>query len=73
MKGVVSGTDTDSDRHDRYLVHFFKDVDKGVTAHLRRDTRPLLLAGVEPTLRFTGVSTAIAGRSRMRSTARPTG
>ncbi len=47
MKGVVSGTDADRERHDRYMAHFFKDVDKGVTAHLRQDTGPLLLAGVE--------------------------
>ena len=47
MKGVLSGTSTDRERQDEYLHHFFKDVDKGVTAHLRSQTGPLLLAGVE--------------------------
>jgi hypothetical protein len=47
MKGVVSGTNTDSEREDEYLAHFFKDIDKGVTAHLRSETGPLVLAGVE--------------------------
>ena len=47
MKGVVSGTSTDRERQDEYLHHFFKEVDKGVIGHLRRDTGPLVLAGVE--------------------------
>ena len=38
MKRVVSGTDADRERHDRCLAHFLKDVNKGVTAHLRQDT-----------------------------------
>ena len=47
MKGVVSGSNADREREDEYVRHFFKDVDKGVTAHLRSETAPLLLAGVE--------------------------
>jgi len=47
MKGVVSGTSTDREREDEYLAHFFKEVDKGVSAHLRNETGPLVLAGVE--------------------------
>jgi hypothetical protein len=47
MKGVISGSSTDREREDEYLRHFFKEVDKGVTAHLRSETGPLLLAGVE--------------------------
>jgi hypothetical protein len=47
MKGVVSSTSTDREREDEYLRHFFREVDKGVTAHLHRETGPLLLAGVE--------------------------
>ena len=47
MKGVVSSTSTDREREDEYLRHFFKEVDKGVTAHLHHETGPLLLAGVE--------------------------
>ena len=38
---------TDREREDEYLRHFFKEVDKGVTAHLHSETGPLLLAGVE--------------------------
>ncbi len=47
MKGVLSGTNTDREREDEYLYHFFKEVDKGVTGHLRSETGPLVLAGVE--------------------------
>ena len=47
MKGVVSGTSTDRDRTDRYLAHFFKEIDKAVTSLLRGETCPLVLAGVE--------------------------
>jgi len=43
----VSGSSTDRERDDEYLRHFFKEVDKGVTAHLHSETGPLLLAGVE--------------------------
>lgn len=47
MKGVVFGTSTDRDRDKEYLAHFFKEIDKGVTALLHEDTGPLILAGVE--------------------------
>jgi hypothetical protein len=47
MKGVVSGTNTDREREDQYITHFFKEVEKGVSAHLRKGTGPLVLAGVE--------------------------
>lgn len=47
MKGVSFGTNTDREREDEYLVHFFKEVDNGVTALLRDDAAPLLLAGTE--------------------------
>src|SRR4030095_6390595 len=43
----VGGISTDRERQDEYLRHFFKEVDKGVTAHLHSETGPLLLAGVE--------------------------
>ncbi|HTX36826.1 MAG TPA: hypothetical protein VME43_17475 [Bryobacteraceae bacterium] len=47
MKGVVSGTGTERERSEEYLAHFFKEVDKAVTARLRGETRPLVLAGVD--------------------------
>jgi hypothetical protein len=47
MKGVVFGTNTDREREDEYLAHFFKEVDKGINSLLRGDTAPLLLAGIE--------------------------
>lgn len=47
MKGVVSGTNTDRERQDEYLHHFFKEVDKDVIGHLRSENTPLVLAGVE--------------------------
>jgi hypothetical protein len=47
MKGVAFSTNTDREREDEYLAHFFKEVDKGINSLLRGDRAPLLLAGVE--------------------------
>jgi hypothetical protein len=47
MKAVSFGTNTDREREDEYLAHFFKEIDNGVNALLRDDTAPLLLAGTE--------------------------
>ena len=47
MKGVLFGTNTDRERHEEYLKHFFKEVDKGVHHILLGHTAPLILAGVE--------------------------
>jgi hypothetical protein len=47
MKGVSFGTNTDREREDEYLAHFFKEIDNGVNTLLRDDTAPLLLAGTE--------------------------
>jgi hypothetical protein len=47
MKGVLSGTSAEHEREDAYLAHFFKAVERGVTAQLRNRTGPLVLAGVD--------------------------
>ena len=47
MKGVLFGTNTDRERHEEYLRHFFKEIDKGVHHILLGETAPLILAGVE--------------------------
>ena len=47
MKGVLFGTNTDRERHEEYLKHFFKEIDKGVHHILPDQTAPLILAGVE--------------------------
>jgi hypothetical protein len=47
MKGVVFGTNSDRERHEEYLRHFFKEVDKGVNRILEGRAGPLILAGVE--------------------------
>lgn len=47
MKGVVFGTSSDRDAKGEYLLHFFKDIDKGVQAMLKNETAPLVLAGVD--------------------------
>jgi hypothetical protein len=47
MKGVLFGTNTDRERHEEYLKHFFKEVDNGVHHILLGQTAPLILAGVE--------------------------
>jgi len=47
MKGVLFGTNTDRERLDEYLAHFFKEVDKGIHHILRFETAPLIVAGVD--------------------------
>src|ERR1700733_215759 len=47
MKGVVFETNTDRERQEEYLKHFFKEIDKGVRHILLGHTAPLILAGVE--------------------------
>ena len=47
MKGVVFGTDTDRERQDEYVMHFFNQVDKALEKILVDKSIPLILAGVE--------------------------
>jgi hypothetical protein len=47
MRGVLFGTNTDRERHEEYLRHFFKEIDKGVHHILLDQTAPLILAGVK--------------------------
>ena len=47
MKGVTSSTNTESEDRDRYLAHFYKHVSEGVTAVLKDEAAPLVIAGVE--------------------------
>src|ERR1700678_2516477 len=47
IKGVLFGTNTDRERHEEYLKHFFKEIDKGVHHILLGHTAPLILAGME--------------------------
>jgi hypothetical protein len=47
MKGVLFGTNTDRERLDEYLAHFFKEVDKGVHKILLGETAPMIVAGVD--------------------------
>ncbi len=47
MKGVMFGTSADREKQDEYLVHFFKEIDKGLHKILGSETAPLMLAGVE--------------------------
>jgi Bacterial archaeo-eukaryotic release factor family 3 len=46
-KGVVFTTSRDREREDKYVSHFFAEVDRGISPLLRRDDAPLVLAGVE--------------------------
>jgi hypothetical protein len=46
-KGVAFTTSRDKERHNQYLAHFYKEVDRGIDSILRRDGAPLILAGVE--------------------------
>jgi hypothetical protein len=50
MKGVLFGMGADREKRDRYLRHFFKEVDRAVHTALRDDTAPLVLAGLQEEL-----------------------
>jgi hypothetical protein len=47
MNRVMFGTGTEKQRKEQYLLHFYKEVDRGVTDLLEKDTAPLVIAGVE--------------------------
>lgn len=47
MKGVPFGTNTDRERKNEYLTHFFRQVDEGARHFLSGESAPLILAGVE--------------------------
>jgi hypothetical protein len=47
MKGVMFGTSTDRETRDQSLLHFFKEIDKGLHGVLKDTGAPLVLAGVE--------------------------
>jgi hypothetical protein len=68
MKRVVFGTNSDRERHEEYLRHFFKEVDKGVNRILEGRAGPLILAGVEEEVALYRCTTApwksLAGFSR---------
>lgn len=46
-KGVFSGTNTEKEDRDKYLSHFYKQIDRAVNDVLRGKTEPLVLAGVD--------------------------
>jgi hypothetical protein len=47
MKGVSFTTNTDSEKHEEYLQHFFKHVSDGVSSLLKDELPPLVIAGVD--------------------------
>jgi hypothetical protein len=47
MQGVIVGTSSESEKEQDRFRHFLKEVERGVTKHLRRDGEPLLLAGLD--------------------------
>lgn len=47
MQGVAFGTGAEGEKEEERLRHFLKEVEKGVTAILRQDGEPLIVAGVE--------------------------
>jgi uncharacterized protein (UPF0335 family) len=47
MKGVVFTTNTDREDRPEYLAHFYKHLSEGVTALLKDEGAPLVVAGVD--------------------------
>lgn len=47
MKGVVFGTSTDREKRDQFLLHFYKEIDRGIHPVLKDSAAPLVLVGVE--------------------------
>ena len=54
MKGVLSGSSSDKDKHDEYRLHYFSSVDHAVHAALKGQTAPLIPVGVESELALYG-------------------
>lgn len=46
-KGVMSGTNTDREDKDEYMLHFFQALDRGVVNVLKDPSDPLVIVGVE--------------------------
>lgn len=46
-KGVMFGTSTDKEDRDKYLAHFYKQIDRGANEILRGKTEPVVPVGVE--------------------------
>lgn len=46
-KGVMFTTSSDREDHNEYLLHFFRQIDRGVNELLRGKTEPVVLAAVE--------------------------
>ncbi len=46
-KGVFAGTSTEKEDRDKYLSHFYKQIDRAVNDVLRGKTEPLVMAGVD--------------------------
>ena len=46
MQGVMFGTNTDRERRQEYLAHFFRAIDSGIHKILGSGDTPLILAGV---------------------------
>ena len=44
---VTFGTAAEKERRDEHLLHFYREVDRGITELLKNDTAPLVPAGVE--------------------------
>jgi hypothetical protein len=47
MRGVMFGTGTDREAKDEYLLHFYKEVDRGIKDLLKTEEPLIVLAGVE--------------------------
>ncbi len=47
MRGVAFSTNTDSEDRPEYLAHFYKHVSEGVTALLKEEGAPVVIAGVD--------------------------
>jgi Bacterial archaeo-eukaryotic release factor family 3 len=47
MKGVMFGTSADREAKDEYLMHFYKEVDKGLNELLKNEESAVVLAGVD--------------------------
>jgi hypothetical protein len=47
MGRVMFGTGTDKEHKDEYLLHFYKEIDRGISNLLKDDPAALVIAGVE--------------------------
>ena len=66
-KGVMFSTSTDKEDKDEYLMHFYKQIDRGLNEILRGKTEPVVPVGVEYELAVVSIAEHVSASCRRSS------